>query len=193
MLKNKFLSMFKKPVPEKFQSSKTAFFGSAPRPRRKKGVTIIELIIIMTLVAVLAAVSSLYIKETVDLWNFLIFRNEMVSQGRMAFSRMVREIRHVKDRNSVLTAQAERFRFYDVNDNEIDFYLSDDILMRNSDILAGGVNSLEFTYYDNTNTVISTPAVSPFMTDIYRIVIILGIGSGSQSKTLQVAVYPRNL
>ena len=49
-----------------------------------KGVTLIELIVVMMVVGILTAASSMYIKETVDLWRFLNFRSEVVSQGRMA-------------------------------------------------------------------------------------------------------------
>lgn len=155
--------------------------------------TLIELIMVIVIVGVLTAASSMYIKETMDLWRFLSFRNEVVSQVRLALIRMQREIRLVKDDLSVLTATASRFRFIDLHDNTIDYQLSGSNLMRNSDILAANVTSLTFTYYNNTNTLISTPLVSPNLTDIYRIGITLVIWSGNQTKTLFSQVYPRNL
>lgn len=159
----------------------------------RKGITIIEFIIVISIVGILAAVSSLYISETINLWQFLSFRNELVSQERMALMRMVREIRQINDDFSVITANAARFQFDDINDNRIDYRLQGVDLMRNTDVLISGVDSLAFTYYDENNTVIGAPVVSPGRTNIYRIEITLTVRFGNQSKTLTSRVYPRNL
>lgn len=152
------------------------------------GVTLIELTMVIVIVGVLAGASSMYIKETIDLWRFLSFRNEVVAQGRTALIRMEREMRQVKDKDSISTASATQFQFTDINDNSINFYLSGNNLMRNSDILANNVTTLNFTYFDRDNT---TPVADT--SQIYRITITLGIQSGNQSNTLRSQVYPRNL
>lgn len=158
-----------------------------------KAVTIIELVMVIVIVGILAGVSSMYIKETIDLWSFLTFRNEVVSGGRMALARMGREIRQIKDDLSVYTATASEFEFDDINSNRINYRLAGNNLMRNSDILVSGVNSFTFTYYNKDNQVITTPEVSPDQTDIYRIDITFQIQSGDQAKTLGLQIYPRNL
>jgi prepilin-type N-terminal cleavage/methylation domain-containing protein len=163
------------------------------RPLTSKGLTIIELIMVITIVGILTAVSSLYIKETIDLWLFLSFRSEAVAQGRAALLRMEREIRQIKNDVSVYTAEPTRFRFDDINNLNIDYQLSGSNLTRNADILASGVSALAFTYYDNNNQVIANPDVSPNPTNIKRININVTAQSGAQSKTLNTQVYPRNL
>lgn len=173
-------------------------YGTTPSCRQAgttgygKGVTLIELIMAITIVGILAAVSSLYIKETIDLWRFLSFRSEAVSQGRMALLRMEREIRQIKDNASVSAANSSQFRFLDNNNVDINFNLSGSSLMRNADILSSGASGLTFTYYNRANQVIASPMVSP-TTNIYRIDISITIQSGGQSKTLRTQVYPRNL
>lgn len=156
------------------------------KPNRR-GVTLIELVMVITIVGVLTGVSSMYIKETIDLWRFMTFRNELVSGGRLAIMRMMREIRQIKDNTSINAAETSRLQFVDMNTNSIDYQLTSGNLMRNTDILASGVNSLTFIYYDINNNLTTTPA------NIKRINITLQISSGGQTKTLNVQAYPRNL
>lgn len=169
----------------------------------RKGITLIELIMVIMIVGILTSVSSMYIKETIDLWRFLSFRSELVSVGRMALARMTREIRQVRDDLSVYIAEGSRFQFDDVNGNNITYSRADascnyDInggyLCRNNNILTSGVNSLTFTYYNESNQDITAqpPLVSPEQTDIYRIELTLQIQSGTQTKTLKSQVFPRN-
>jgi len=166
--------------------------------RKNVAVTLIELVMVIVIVGVLAGVSSMYIRETINLWRFLTFRSEVVAQGRTALIRMEREIRQVKDKNSISTASATQFQFTDINDNSINFYLSGNNLMRNSDILATNVQSLKFCYYKSDNQPVCSPECGCSVTGaglstIYRVVIELQITSGGQSKTLRSQVYPRNI
>ena len=173
---------------------------------KNKGVTLIELIMAITIVGILAAVSSLYIKETIDLWRFLSFRSEAVAQGRTALIRMDREIRQVKDSASIAIADLSRLRFTsldlsgDGNDDTVEFYrdaATNELrrIFNNSpaqgDILASGVTNLLFTYYNSANSEIPVPVTDT--TQVYRIAIEINIASGTQTKTLKAQVYPRNL
>ncbi len=168
--------------------------------RNKKGVTIIELIMVIVIVGVLVGASSMYIKETIDLWNFLNFRNEVVSQLRMALLRMGRETRMAKN---ITTAQASRFDFTDMNDNTVSYRLSSADLLRyfNSttayDILAAGVQSVYFCYYDSNSNSICSPecncnVASADLPDILRVKIKMDIKSGNQTKHLETQIHPRN-
>lgn len=156
-----------------------------------RGVTLIELIIVITTVGVLTAVSSMYIKEVIDLWRFTTFRNELVSQGRMALLRMAREIRQLRDSNSISSADVAAFNFFDATDTAISYQLTGNNLLRNSDILISGVTSLAFTYYDRSNNSLAAPVGTT--TQIYRIDITLQLSSGGQTKSLTLDVFPRSL
>ncbi len=160
---------------------------------RKKGLTLIELVMTISIVGILVSGSMLYIKQVIDLWDFMSFRNEIVSDGRMALTRMSREIRQISNSTSVLNANSTRFNFADVNNGNIDYYFSSPNLMRNNDTLASGVSNLTLTYYNLTNQPITNPLISPQATDIQRIKIRLEMFSGNQNKTLETQVYPRNL
>lgn len=176
------------------------------RLETRKGVTLIELIMAITIVGILTTVSSLYIKETIDLWRFLSFRSEAVAQGRTALIRMDREIRQVKDSASIALADLSRLRFTsldlsgDGNDDTVEFYrdAATNELRRifnsnpaQGDALASGIANLAFTYYNSSGAALSIPVADT--TQIYRIAVEINIASGTQTKTLQTQVYPRNL
>ncbi|MFC1592392.1 type II secretion system protein [Candidatus Omnitrophota bacterium] len=180
----------------KKQKSKIKF------PASRKGVTLAELVMVIVVVGILMSGLSLGVKEAIDLWLFLSFRNEIVSQGRMALTRMGREIRQMKTRTPseepILLADSNHLQFTDVNDAVIDYQISSGSLMRNADILADGVSSLEFCYYDRDKTAICSPVcecnvAGGQLDDIEIVGIRLQVQSGSQSMILRSQVYPRNL
>ena len=161
--------------------------------KKNKGLTLIEAVMTIVIVGILAGGSMFYIRQVIDLWDFMSFRSEIVSQGRMALMRMSREIRQIRNSTSVLNANSNRLRFADVKDVNIDYYFSGSSLMRNSDTQASGVRNVTFTYYNQTSQQIAVPLVSPQATDIKRIKIRLDMFSGNQNKTLETQVWPRNL
>jgi prepilin-type N-terminal cleavage/methylation domain-containing protein len=160
---------------------------------RARGVTLIELVLVIAMVGALAAVSSMYIKEIFNLWNFASFRNELLVPARISMIRMGREMRQVANETSVFTATANRFRFNDSSSVTIDYSLSGTNLMRNTKILAQGVNNFTLAYFDKNNQPLPSPLVLPNKTDIHSMNVTLGIKSGDQSKNFTIVVYPRNL
>jgi hypothetical protein len=146
---------------------------------------------VITIVGALSAVASMYIKETIDLWSFMSFRNEVVAQERMAMFTMAREIRQAKDNNSVYnTTNATRFRFQDFNNTTIDYQLVSGNIMRNADVLVNGVTNFTLTYYDANNNLLAAPAFNP--TNIYRVTIDVTVQAGGRAKSLRTQVFPRN-
>jgi prepilin-type N-terminal cleavage/methylation domain-containing protein len=168
-------------------------FKGVPGPlRRKKAVTLIELVTVMVIVGVLAAGSSFYVKGIIDLWRFISFRSESVSQGRMALMRMSREMRQIKNALSVYAAGASEFRFLDVGDTMIRYRFSGNALIRGSNtvenVLVSGLSAVAFTYYNADNQPIASPLVNPQESDIYRVEITLVFVSSGPDRTLDKTV-----
>ncbi|MBU2035149.1 MAG: prepilin-type N-terminal cleavage/methylation domain-containing protein [Candidatus Omnitrophota bacterium] len=160
--------------------------------KKARGFTLIEAIMVIVIVGILAGGSSMYIKQVINLWSFQNFREEAVSQGRIALIRISREIRQIKDPYSVNAANQTVFSFVDYNNNTISYSLSGTALNRNSNLLISGVNNLAFSYYDDNNQPVVSPTLAPYRTNIYRINIDFQVQSGGQTKNLKTQVWPRN-
>lgn len=159
----------------------------------QRGVTLIELVMVIAIMGILAGLSAGYINQVVATWQTVSFRMETVSQMRGALDRMSREMRQIKNSTSVLLAGASALRFNAVDNSTIVYNVSGTDLLRNNTVLATGVTRLNFTYYNATGGLLANPAVSPDPTDIRRIAVALEVRSSGQNKSLTVQVFPRNL
>lgn len=161
----------------------------------KRGFTLVELVIVITIVGIAAAVAGSMLLGTIDAWTFKFNRNDIIWDGRLAIDRMTREIRAVRDNTSVTTASSTQFRFTDAGNKDITYSLSSTDLNRTEDgvtnLIAENVSSLAFTYYDASESPIPTPTVSP-TTDIRRIRINLTLTKNGQNVYLQSDSVPRN-
>lgn len=180
--------------------------------RSKRGFTLIELVMVIVIVGTLTSVSSMYIRETINLWRMLSFRNEVISIGRMALKRMAREMRQMKLRTQsyepIQEAQAGQLRFVFKDgavETDVQYSLSGTDLMRNNitvsnnDILAKNITGLQFCYYNKTNgnacasgALCACTVPTANLADIYRIVVKMDISS-VENKHLETQVFPRNL
>lgn len=170
------------------------------KPHGKKGLTLIEIVMAMVVVAVLVAGLSFYIKTVVKLYNFVSFRNEVASQGKMAVNRMIREIRQCDkpSKDKISAASSNSLTFTDINNNLIIYDLNGTDLRRNSVPLASNITGLTLTYYDKNDAVLgSLPLSAADRQKVVRIAVQATItyGSGPDLQTLTVnsQVYLRNL
>ena len=174
--------------------------------RHTKAFTLIELIMVIVVVGVLATGLALGIRQAIDLWVFLSFRDEVVSQARLAIMRMAREIRLMPLRSQaepILNATDSSLRFTvmdldaDTNDDtlEFDHDAGNNELRREfngiRDVLAEHITSLTFAYFDDNRNPIATPVADT--SGIYHIRITLIVSDGRGTQTLSTQVFPRNL
>ena len=165
---------------------------------KKKGFTIIELVITITVLAAMGWMGVSAMLSGIDAWSNFIQRKELVLQGKMSLNRMTREIRMIKDLTSVITADSAVFELIDVNNVDITYSLNSGALERTEDAvtntLATGASSLSFTYYDADNSIIISPVVAPSETDIRRVRINMSLAKNLDIVlNLRSDVKPRNL
>lgn len=160
---------------------------------RAGGYTLIEMVLVVTLVGIIASVGALGFMPVLDSWSLGSSRAEISNSAGYALQRMQGEMAQLRDVQSVLAADGTTFSFVDTSDTQITFSLDGTNLMRNDDILARNVSALAFSYFDADHAALPTPQVSPSDTDIWRIVISLTGQAGDQSISLEGQVRPRNI
>lgn len=161
--------------------------------RSLRGFTLIELIMVITIAGLIAAVFSPFISSTLDAWLFTKSERDVVFSARLAMNRMVREIRHVKDTDSISTFTDTEFEFIDINDNSINFQQSNNSLLRNSYELTDKLQNsdgLEFTYLTSDLQKIQSQSRKD---DIRIVRITLILESGDSTITIQSLSRFRNV
>lgn len=159
-----------------------------------RGYTLVELVMVIVLIGIVAAIGIPAILETGDAFSLASqFQDFAVQSSIVAMNRVSREIRKLKDDASVNTATASQFSFVDLDNNTITYNRSGNTLMRNSDGLADNVTALTFTYYDDAGNTIATPVVSPNNTDIRRVKVDFSLLAGTYTLNFQFQVRPQNL
>jgi prepilin-type N-terminal cleavage/methylation domain-containing protein len=169
------------------------------RDRGARGFTLVELVLVISIMGVLAGVFVKYIDEGNRMFDQVDARRELRQDARAALVRMVREIRQLRSASDVLTADTVSLSFYGVNDSlyTINYSgVSGESLMFQrgslSNVLATHVDSLAFDYYQNDGTA-AVPLVNPSDTDIYRVTIFLRLLKGNTAVSLKTGTHLRNL
>jgi len=98
----------------------------------KKGYTLIETVIAITLIGILSVGFFALIFGTTDIWNILKRRDSAMSDGRFVLSKMLLELRRV---SSFTTISSNECQFVDVDDDMVNFKIEEkrrEILLRKS-------------------------------------------------------------
>jgi prepilin-type N-terminal cleavage/methylation domain-containing protein len=170
---------------------------------KQKSFTLIEFVIVIGLVGILSAASSVYIVDVINSWRYASFRNEVVWRARIALIRMDREIRMAK---SITTAQNSTITFTvtdgilltaDSNDDTVTYTYNagshslERTLNGTMAILSQNVYDLTFSYYDSSGAITTDPdqiKLIGFLLEVRS-----GTSANAQVKKLSLKVYPRNL
>jgi prepilin-type N-terminal cleavage/methylation domain-containing protein len=155
--------------------------------KKNAGFTLIELVMVMVILSVISVIAAKILSTGIQ--GFLAGKNILDAdwQGRVAMERMSRDIRAVRSPSDITTASASNFVFTDSTGTSINYSLSGSSLLRNSQTLADGVNSLTFTYLDGNGSVTAST------TAIRYITITLNITLNETNFSLTTSIYPRNL
>ena len=118
-----------------------------------KGYTFIELVIVISLLALLSFIFGAFITESMDAWVFIKARENALGTSRYAIERMVTEFRRIQKPNMIITSTTSEVTFVDIGAGTVTFSQEATNLWRNTDILATGLvsgsgNGLRFTYLD---------------------------------------------
>lgn len=161
-------------------------------PPLKNGFTLIEMVLVITVVGVLAGAAAVAFDPVLDSWVLGQSRGQMSDTLGVALNRMAQEISQLRDAQSLTIASDSDIQFTDVNNNVIRYRLNGSQLLRNADVMARNVQSLTFSYWDVNNAVLAAPTLSPAATNLWRLSIRVSGAMGGQTVTLESQVRPRN-
>ena len=138
------------------------------------------------LVGVIASIGSLIMAQ--GLRGYLDFQNMSAAdwEMRVGLETMTREIRNLRYPSDITVATATQFSFVDNNAKSVSFSLSGTNLMENSQILAAGVSSMTFTYYNSSLAVTTTPSA------IILVELDITFTINNTTTTTQLFWFPRN-
>jgi len=177
-----------------------------------KGVTLIEIILVVVTIGVLAGGFSWYFARNIDLWNLVTFRSEIVSQARLGVVQMVRNIRQIKtsnpDEETIEEADTQTLQFiilssdnsnvrmrYRFLGNSIFYDLDSDFdgTFEESNILVRGVDAFRFRYYDiDGEEFVTLPLSSEDREGVALVRIELSLQQGDQRIGFNQEVFLRN-
>lgn len=154
---------------------------------KNHGYSLIELIIIILITSILVGLGSKLLVAGLNGYITAKDTTDAVWQGRIALERIARDLRKIQSPSGITTAAVNQLIFNDTDNTTITYALSGTSLTRNSQILASGIGSLSFTYFDETGT--STAVLSA----IRYITITLNVTQGNTNFNVITSIYPRNL
>lgn len=161
------------------------------RLRSHQGFTLIELVIVIVILGIIVAMSTPLLTE--GLSTFLAGENIVNAdwQGQIAMERMVRDISLIRSPSDVTTIAANNLAFTDMGNNTISYSLSGTSLTLtengSSEILAQGIQSLAFSYFDRNGATTATTTLTRF------IKVSINVTQNGVNYTLTSMIYPRNL
>lgn len=121
-----------------------------------RGFTLLELLLVITMLIVLGMVLGPILGNAIQSSGLISSRGESLAEARNAMDRMVNEIRLIPNTSVLANIGSTNLQFQYPVGTPITYSLSGTNLLRNSDILAGDVNSLVFSYYDASGATTTT-------------------------------------
>jgi prepilin-type N-terminal cleavage/methylation domain-containing protein len=134
------------------------------RLKKSLGFTLIELVMVLTIMSVISVVVGKSLFEAFQ--TFITAQNalEVDWNGFIALQRINNDVHTIRSAASIATISAANFVFTDISGTSVQYQLTGSNLMRNSQILADGIQSLSFTYSDKNGSVTATPSLVRYVT-----------------------------
>lgn len=156
----------------------------------ESGMTLLELILVMALIAILAGFISSFLYYEINVYKKLVNNTEGLQTSRNALQMISRDIRQIRAPESIFQASEDSIRFNDVNDFMISYKFSNSQILRNGDPLLNLVENAQFNYFDNSGNPLSSPVADP--SEISTVTVSLRTSFNEHSFDLVTKVQPRN-
>lgn len=125
---------------------------------KKGGFTLIELMATIVLMGIISVMVGHVLLNGYQ--NFIT--SQTISQtdwkGLLVLERMSNDIHTIRSANDISIIGANQLVFIDVNSNTVQYQLSGNSLLRNSQTLVNGIQSFNLSYLDKNGSVTAVPS-----------------------------------
>lgn len=131
---------------------------------RQRGFTLMELVMVIAIMGIVSVVVSRIFFQSFQ--TFIIAQNvtNIDWQALLVMQRFENDVHHIRSSNDISTISSGTFSFVDVSGNTVTYQLSGSALLRNSQTLATGVQSIAFVYYDSNYAVTASTTSVRYVT-----------------------------
>jgi Tfp pilus assembly protein PilV len=160
--------------------------------KSKRSFTLIETIIVIIVISIIGGMGVYAMARFYELWMFSNYKMEVLWSAHNLTQDLTKNIRMVRDKNSVYIATATRFQFYNLGTGaNTDYQYSNNKVYKNGvQITPSEVASFAFTYY-NCNS--SGTCVAPSgLTNINTLKLDFTLTNPRQSVSTESTVHLRN-
>ncbi|MHC4822484.1 MAG: PulJ/GspJ family protein [Planctomycetota bacterium] len=161
--------------------------GSRAPGGRQRGFTLVELVMSMTVLSIIGLVTSKVILESMRSYSRTVPSLDASYKSELALRSLKRDVRDLRRLDSISVFTSTSFAFLDSWRNPVSYTLSGTDLTRNGDLLAEGVTSLTFTYWQSDGTTATDSD------DLHHVEIDMTVQNGDEVYRARSEVFPRNL
>ena len=154
------------------------------------GYTMLELVMAIALLGIIAGVMAKMFVWGIDIFDFVSNRKDVLQTSRIGIEILVRDLRAIKSASDINSASSSQLDFYNLDDENVIFVYNSGVFTRNSNNMIEGLSSFQFTYYDVSDAVISSPVADP--STIWKIKYTLNATIDAKQFHLESTVVPRN-
>lgn len=155
--------------------------------REQRGFSLIELVLVMVIIGLISVVVGRILLQSGR--SFVISHNasQVDWQGYAALSRLTDDVHTIRSKNDISTISTTNFSFTNASGSTVQYVLSGNTLLRNSQVIASGVSALTFSYLSSTGVATATAS------SVRYVGISMTLASGSVSTTFSTLVGTRGL
>lgn len=120
--------------------------------KKSAGFSLIELVITIVLLSFISVVVGQILLESFMLFTTAERVSEADMQTLLALERIVNDVHTIRSAGDISTIAASQLAFTDKNGTVVSYQLSGSTILRNSNVLAGGIQTLNFSYLDGNGS-----------------------------------------
>ncbi len=133
------------------------------RRHSTSGFSLFELVLVIFIMGVISVVIGKILFQSYQ--SFLTSQDisEVDWSAFIALERIVNDIHRIRSANDITTIQSNQFTFTDDTGNSVQYTLSGNSLLRNSQTLANHIQSVTFNYLDKNGSTTATASAVRFI------------------------------